>query len=110
MYAESTDSRVLHSLGAGQADPEIGGWFKAHSLAVNNWLRIQRLAILAHDTVGAYIILYPVLSNESLQAHGTKQTENTWKGKRRDPVDAKHSKRLRIVAEHHGPSLRRAPP
>src|ERR1700691_2680136 len=84
---------------ARQANFQIRRRLKADSLAVNNGLRIQRLSILAHQPGGSvHELISRVLPQKTLQPHGAKKSEKTGKTKRRNPADAEHSQRLRIVA------------
>ena len=67
--------------GAGEANFKVRGGLKTDSLAMDNWLRIQRLTVLADQPQGTIEeFVSRVLSDEGFQSHGSEDTQETLGG------------------------------
>src|SRR5208337_1238293 len=91
---------------------KIPGWLEIDFLSDDERLIIENLAPLTNKSgihpIDKLVTRKP--SQEKLEAHRPQNSKNPRELEGRNAVNAKHCHRGRVVGEHHGTTLTRAPP
>src|SRR5207249_1712754 len=93
-----------------EAKFEVAGGLEADFLAMNEWLRRERLTELPENTRWIfYKFLSFQLAKEELRPHRSQPPKKARQLQRSSTVNSKHVDRWRIVAECHRAAVARSP-